>query len=148
MFTNECLSFFDIGRFGRTSIFVARDGPDWFVGNNNLRNIFFADFVKTVGELAIDSRGSFAVFAFHGGFADAKNRGKAIAESGGNFLSDVFFGLIKDITAFRVANDGIIDKTAKLRDGCFAGESAIVAPIEVLGGKFELSTVDLKREGL
>ena len=97
--------------------------------------------MKTIGELAVDSGGSFAIATFHGSFADAKDRGNVVTQCGGNFLGDVFLGLIEDVAAFGVADNGIIDKATKLRNGSFASESAVIAPVEILCGKLELTTV-------
>ena len=41
-----------------------------------------------------------------------------------------------------------IDEAADLRDGSFASEGTEVAPVEVLGGKLKLTTVDLQRKWL
>ena len=64
--------------------------------------------------MTIDGGGGFAVFALDGSFANAENRGNIVAEGGSDFLSNVFFGFVKDITAFGMTNDSIIDEAANL----------------------------------
>ena len=144
MFADKCLSFFNVGYSGRAGILISRDCPYRLVGDNDAVNIAVADFIQTVGELAINCSGGFAIFAFHCGFADAENWRNVVTQGGGDFLGDIFFGFIEDMTTLRMADDSIINEASDLRNGCFAGEGAIVAPVEVLSGKFELSTIDLE----
>ena len=99
--------------------------------------------MEAISKLAIDGSGGFAVFTLHGGFADTENGGEVIADSGGDFFGDVFFGFVEDVATFGMANNGIVNEATKLRHGCLAGECAIVAPIEILSSKLELAAVDL-----
>lgn len=142
------MGFGDIGGFGGAGIFVARDGPHWFVGDNDFVDIFGADIEEPFVELAGNGRFGFAIFAFESSFADAENWCYAVANSGSDFFADVFIGFAEDVATFGMSDDGIIDETANLGDGGFASEGAKIAPIKVLGGEFELTTVYLQREWL
>ena len=104
--------------------------------------------MKPFDELIMDGAISFAVFALERGFANTKDRGNVVANGSGNFILDVFVALIKDVATLGVADESIIDKATKLRDGNFAGVSAIIAPVEVLCGEFELAAIDLERKSL
>lgn len=91
---------------------------------------------------------SFVTFAFVCSFADAKNWSNAVADGSGDFFTDVFIAFMKNIATFGMTDYSIIDRTAQLRNPYFASKSAEVAPIEVLGGEFELTAVDLKGKWL
>ena len=104
--------------------------------------------MKSFDELIMNGAIGFAIFALERGFANTKDRGNVVANGSGNFFLDVFVALIKDVATLGVADESIIDKATKLRDGNFAGVSAIIAPVEVLCGEFELAAIDLERKSL
>ena len=98
--------------------------------------------MKTISELAIDGLSGFAVSAFKSGFADAENRGQTVAKGSGDFLGDIFFALVENVAAFGMANNGVIDESANLSDGRFAGVGAIITPVngDLLGAKAVATT--------
>ena len=146
VFANEAFGLDDVDWLGGLSVFVATDSPDWFVGNNNFIDVFFANFVQTVDELTIDGSASFAVFAFESGLTDAENWSDIAADGGGDFLGDIFFGFVEEIAAFGMADDGVIYEAAELGEGYFASVCAIIAPVEILSCELELAAVNLQRE--
>lgn len=148
MLADEIFGFDDIDWLSRSGILVATNRPDWFVGNNNFVDILGAYFVKAASELAINRCASLAVFALKGGFADAENWSDAVANCGSNFLRDVGFGFVEDIATFGMTNDSVVYETSKLSEGDFASISAVIAPVEILGRKLELASIDLEGEGL
>lgn len=148
MFANEGDHFGDIVGRGGLGVFVAGDGPDGLVGDNDFINVFFADIGEAAVELVEDSRFGFAVFSFGGGFANTEDRGEVVTNGGGDFGANVFVGFVEEVATLGVANEGVVNEAAELRDGGFAGIGAVIAPVEVLGGKFELATTNLEGKGL
>lgn len=148
VFTDKDGDVGDIVGFGGFGVFVTTDSPDGFVGDDNFINIFFAEVGQAAVELIINNRAGFAVFVFGGSFAKTEDWGEAAPNSGGDFGADIFIGFMKKVAAFGVTDESIVNKAAKLRNRGFAGVSAEVAPIKVLGGEFELATIELQREGL
>ena len=148
VFSDELLSFFDIGWAGWLCAFVTADSPNWFVGDNNFVDIFGANLAEAGGELIVNGSFGFAVFALESGFADAENRGEAVADGGGDFLSDDFVCFIEDVAAFGMADDNVVYEAADLGRGDLAGVGTIILPVTVLSGEFKLAAIDLERESL
>ena len=86
-----------------------------------------------------DDVGGFAEISFIFGLADADDRGDIVAEGGGDFLLDDFVGLVIEVAAFGMADDGIFDNTAKLISGNFAGVGAKIISGDVLRSEFNLA---------
>lgn len=82
--TDEIDYLRDSVRGGGSRVFRAGDGPNWFVGDDDVFDFFLRDFAEAREKLVADNIGGFAVFAFFGGFADAKNRGQTVAKGGGD----------------------------------------------------------------
>ena len=99
-------------------------------------------------KLGRDGGFGFAVFTLECGFADAKNWCDAITDGGGDLFANVFFAFVENIATLGMTNNGVIDKATNLRNGSFASEGAKIAPVEILGCKFELATINLQREWL
>jgi hypothetical protein len=90
----------------------------------------------------------FASGALACGFTNTQYWTNMIANSGLYFITSIFVRFVKDMAALGVTNECIVSNAAELRGGDFASIGAVIAPVEVLYGKFKLSAVNLQTESL
>ena len=125
----------NVVRRGEAGALCARNRPDRLVGNDDLLQVLRTDLGEAAEELVPYDVLGLPKGLFGLGFADAENRGDAIANRGGNLVSNVFIGLSEDIAALRMANDGVICHPFKSGDAGLAGIGAEILIIKILGGE-------------
>ena len=148
MFADEIDTARNVVWDGDAGTFDGRNGPDRFVGDDDLGQIFFGNISEARGELVAQDICSFSEGALGLGFADTENWGDVIANAGGDFFPDVFVRFAKDIATLGMANNTEIDKAAELGDGGLTGVGAKIFGGAVLSNKFDLFSVELERERL
>ena len=115
--------------------FAGADGPDGFVGDDDLRDLFGGEVVEAGVDLAGDDGGDLVGFALDEGLADAHDWDEVVVEGGLYFLVDGLVGFVEVLAAFGVADDDVIGSGVfDLEGGALAGVGAGVFWVGVLGG--------------
>lgn len=115
---------------------ASANGPDGLIGDDDLRPV--RDLGLESGKLFADDIDGLAGLTLLQGLSAAPDHANAVLGGVLGLEGDNLVALAEDGAALGVAQDGPVDAAVlELRDGDFAGESAIGLVVDVLGGNFE-----------
>ena len=124
------------------------DGPDGFVGDDDLADLVGLNVLERHLDLVLDAFGGDAGFAFGQRFADANDRAQTGIEGLQDLLVDGFVGFGEVLSAFAVADDDVLNAHFGEHFGRnFAGVGAGRFVVHVLGTDSDLGRAGRLQSG-
>ena len=125
----------DLGLFHRGGA-PGADGPDWFVGDGDGRQIMCGQSYQAAVELSGEDRFRSVCLTVRQRFSHAENWKEPVCQRRSDLLLDMLIPFAEERAPFRVADDHITAaKIAQHRCRHFPGESPMLLPMYVLCAK-------------
>ena len=137
----------DFLRLIESSCLARADGPDWLIGNDQLRDFLRLEAGQGFQHLESHIVEIGAALADLQRLTAANNRRNAGCKSGMGTLVYALVGLAEIVAALAVTQDAVVNANLgqHLR-GDFAGESTVILPMDILGTYMDVRALGLSRD--